>query len=63
MHGNGHDQHSSASALAAPGTGNPDRLAENVAAGAVRLTDEEPARMDALHTRPVTTAPRDESWA
>ncbi|MEV7387152.1 MULTISPECIES: oxidoreductase [unclassified Streptomyces] len=36
--------------LAIPGTGNPDHLTENVAAGAVRLTDEELARLDALHT-------------
>ena len=27
--------------LAIPGTGNPDHLAENVAAGALRLTDDE----------------------
>ncbi|MGA5207552.1 oxidoreductase [Streptomyces variegatus] len=33
--------------LAIPGTGNPDHLAENVAAGAIRLTDEELARLDA----------------
>lgn len=38
--------------LAIPGTGNPDHLAENVAAGAVRLTDEELARLNALHTGP-----------
>ncbi|WP_180289266.1 MULTISPECIES: aldo/keto reductase [Streptomyces] len=37
--------------LAIPGTGNPDHLTENVAAGALRLTDEEMARLDALHTR------------
>jgi aryl-alcohol dehydrogenase-like predicted oxidoreductase len=36
--------------LAIPGTGNPDHLAENVAAGALRLTDDELARLDALHT-------------
>jgi aryl-alcohol dehydrogenase-like predicted oxidoreductase len=35
--------------LAIPGTGNPDHLAENVAAGALRLTAEETARLDALH--------------
>ncbi|MEU7690128.1 oxidoreductase [Microbispora sp. SCL1-1] len=34
--------------LAIPGTGNPDHLAENVAAAALRLTDEEMARLDAL---------------
>lgn len=37
--------------LAIPGTGNPDHLTENVAAGALRLTDDEMARLDALHTR------------
>ncbi|KUN05893.1 aldo/keto reductase [Streptomyces yokosukanensis] len=36
--------------LAIPGTGNPDHLVENVAAGAVRLTADERARLDALHT-------------
>jgi aryl-alcohol dehydrogenase-like predicted oxidoreductase len=35
--------------LAIPGTGNPDHLTENVAAGALRLTDEETARLDAVH--------------
>ena len=35
--------------LAIPGTGNPDHLAENVAAGALRLTDEELTRLNALH--------------
>lgn len=33
--------------LAIPGTGNPDHLTENVAAGAIRLTGEELARLDA----------------
>ncbi|MFD4527601.1 aldo/keto reductase [Streptomyces sp. NPDC058470] len=37
--------------LAIPGTGNPDHLAENVAAGALRLTDEETTRLDARHAR------------
>lgn len=37
--------------LAIPGTGNPDHLAENVAAGALRLTDDETSRLDARHTR------------
>ncbi|MFC9843555.1 aldo/keto reductase [Streptomyces sp. NPDC060223] len=37
--------------LAIPGTGNPDHLAENVAAGALRFTDDEAARLDARHTR------------
>ncbi|OIJ93989.1 aldo/keto reductase [Streptomyces monashensis] len=36
--------------LAIPGTGNPDHLTENVAAGALRLTADELARLDALHT-------------
>ncbi|OIJ62523.1 oxidoreductase [Streptomyces mangrovisoli] len=35
--------------LAIPGTGNPDHLAENVAAGAIRLTEAEAERLDALH--------------
>ncbi|MGW7609903.1 aldo/keto reductase [Streptomyces sp. NPDC054766] len=37
--------------LAIPGTGNPEHLAENIAAGALRLTDVQLARLDALHTR------------
>ncbi|MYX29511.1 aldo/keto reductase [Streptomyces sp. SID8381] len=36
--------------LAIPGTGDPGHLVENVAAGAIRLTDEELARLDARHT-------------
>ncbi|MGW2177219.1 oxidoreductase [Streptomyces sp. NPDC001732] len=32
--------------LAIPGTGNPDHLAQNVAAGALRLSEEEMARLD-----------------
>jgi aryl-alcohol dehydrogenase-like predicted oxidoreductase len=35
--------------LAIPGTGNPDHLVENVAAGALRLTDDELDTLDALH--------------
>ncbi|MEU6144414.1 aldo/keto reductase [Streptomyces sp. NPDC047081] len=35
--------------LAIPGTGNPDHLAENIAAGALRLTDEELERLNTLH--------------
>ncbi|MEV0980083.1 aldo/keto reductase [Streptomyces sp. NPDC049915] len=35
--------------LAIPGTGNPGHLAENVAAGGLRLTDEELSRLNALH--------------
>ncbi|MGW2687789.1 oxidoreductase [Streptomyces sp. NPDC001414] len=38
--------------LAIPGTGNPDHLAENVAAGALRLTEAELTRLDASHTGP-----------
>ncbi len=37
--------------LAIPGTGNPDHLAENVAAGAVRLTDDEVATLNELHQK------------
>ncbi|MFI6620687.1 aldo/keto reductase [Streptomyces sp. NPDC050528] len=37
--------------LAIPGTGNPDHLAQNVAAGALRLSDEEMARL--ASARPV----------
>ncbi|MET8244432.1 oxidoreductase [Streptomyces sp. NPDC005202] len=37
--------------LAIPGTGNPDHLVENVAAGALHLSDDEMARLDALHTK------------
>ncbi|MFJ4277244.1 oxidoreductase [Streptomyces massasporeus] len=35
--------------LAIPGTGNPDHLTENVAAGAIRLTDEELDRLGRAH--------------
>ena len=35
--------------LAIPGTGDPDHLAENVAAGCLRLTEDELTRLDALH--------------
>jgi pyridoxine 4-dehydrogenase len=35
--------------LAIPGTGNPEHLAENVAAGALRLSADEMARLSALH--------------
>ncbi|WP_329213523.1 aldo/keto reductase [Streptomyces sp. NBC_01485] len=37
--------------LAIPGTGNPDHLTENVAAGALRLTDEELARLNTAHRK------------
>lgn len=36
--------------LAIPGTGNPDHLTQNVAAGGLRLTPEELARLNALHS-------------
>ncbi|MCX4434225.1 aldo/keto reductase [Streptomyces mirabilis] len=35
--------------LAIPGTGDPDHLAANVAAGALRLTEDELALLDRLH--------------
>ncbi|WP_405969865.1 aldo/keto reductase [Streptomyces sp. NBC_00988] len=37
--------------LAIPGTGNPDHLTENVATGAIRLTEDELARLDELHRK------------
>ncbi|WP_399120872.1 hypothetical protein [Streptomyces sp. KM273126] len=37
--------------LAIPGTGNPDHLAENVAAGALRLTADGTARLDGLRQK------------
>ncbi|MFF7051277.1 oxidoreductase [Streptomyces griseorubiginosus] len=37
--------------LAIPGTGNPDHLAENVAAGALRLTDDELDTLNSLHRK------------
>ena len=40
--------HQGAHVLAIPGTGNPDHLAENVAAGAIRLSGEELASLDSL---------------
>jgi aryl-alcohol dehydrogenase-like predicted oxidoreductase len=39
--------------LAIPGTGNPEHLTENVAAGALRFSADELARLDALHQRMV----------
>ncbi|SOD90379.1 aldo/keto reductase [Streptomyces sp. Ag109_G2-15] len=39
--------------LAIPGTGNPDHLTENVAAAALRLSQEELERLNALHARAV----------
>ncbi|MFD9568766.1 oxidoreductase [Streptomyces sp. NPDC059982] len=38
--------------LAIPGTGNPDHLTANVAAGALRLTQEDLTTLDSLHHRP-----------
>jgi aryl-alcohol dehydrogenase-like predicted oxidoreductase len=35
--------------LAIPGTGNPDYLVQNVAAGALRLSEDELARLESLH--------------
>ncbi|MFE1794365.1 aldo/keto reductase, partial [Streptomyces sp. NPDC059525] len=35
--------------LAIPGTGNPAHLDANVAAGALRLTEDDLARLEALH--------------
>lgn len=37
--------------LAIPGTGNPDHLAENIAAGALRLTDDELSILNSLHQK------------
>ncbi|MES5820113.1 aldo/keto reductase [Streptomyces sp. RG80] len=37
--------------LAIPGTGNPDHLVENVAAGAIRLTEDELARLNTAHAQ------------
>ncbi|MFF4029472.1 oxidoreductase [Streptomyces sviceus] len=37
--------------LAIPGTGNPDHLAENIAAGALRLTDQERDTLDSLRQK------------
>ncbi|WP_200306967.1 oxidoreductase [Streptomyces adelaidensis] len=42
--------------LAIPGTGDPDHLAENVAAGALRLTADEVGRLDAVHQGGTSTA-------
>lgn len=35
--------------LAVPGTGDPDHLADSIAAGAPRLTPEGPTRLDEAH--------------
>ncbi|MFB6717810.1 aldo/keto reductase [Streptomyces sp. NPDC056237] len=42
--------HQGSHVLAIPGTGNPDHLTENVAAGALRLSPDEIARLDSHHT-------------
>jgi pyridoxine 4-dehydrogenase len=44
--------HQGAHVLAIPGTGDPAHLADNVAAGTVRLTDEELTRLDSLTSPP-----------
>ena len=41
--------HQGAHVLATPGTGNPEHVVDNVAAGGLRLTDEELMRLGALH--------------
>ncbi|MFC4145837.1 oxidoreductase [Micromonospora mangrovi] len=41
--------HQGPNVLAIPGTGNPDHVAQNVAAGALRLSPTDLARLDALH--------------
>ncbi|NBE79488.1 aldo/keto reductase [Micromonospora rubida] len=43
--------HRSPNMLAIPGTGNPEHLAANVAAGALRLTADDLARLEAVHQR------------
>jgi aryl-alcohol dehydrogenase-like predicted oxidoreductase len=40
--------HQGPNVLAIPGTGNPEHLAENVAASALRLTEEDLALLDSL---------------
>jgi aryl-alcohol dehydrogenase-like predicted oxidoreductase len=35
--------------LAIPGTGNPEHLTQNVAAGGLRLTGDDLARLEAVH--------------
>ncbi|WP_441248803.1 aldo/keto reductase [Kitasatospora sp. McL0602] len=44
--------------LAIPGTGDPDHLAPNVAAGALRLTEDQLATLDSLHHRRGAAGPR-----
>ncbi|MGC4808855.1 aldo/keto reductase [Micromonospora sp. DT233] len=43
--------HRGPNVLAIPGTGNPEHLAANVAAGALRLTGDDLARLEAVHQR------------
>ncbi|MFF3870040.1 oxidoreductase [Micromonospora sp. NPDC001898] len=43
--------HRSPNMLAIPGTGNPEHMVDNVAAGALRLTAEDLARLEAVHRR------------
>ncbi len=43
--------HRGPNVLAIPGTGNPEHLVANVAAGALRLTDDDLARLEAVHQR------------
>ena len=43
--------HKGPNVLAIPGTGNPDHLAENVAAGALRLTADELDRLNTVHNK------------
>jgi aryl-alcohol dehydrogenase-like predicted oxidoreductase len=43
--------HRGPNVLAIPGTGNPEHLVANVAAGALRLTDDDLARLEAVHRR------------
>lgn len=42
--------HQDSHVLAIPGTGNPGHLTENAAAGALRLSADEVARLDSHHT-------------
>lgn len=46
--------HQGTHVLAIPGTGNPDHLVENVAAGALRLSDDEVTRLSSLVPGPAT---------
>ena len=48
--------------LAIPGTGNPDHLVENVPAGALRLSDDELARLDGHTARNRPRTPGPDRW-